>query len=177
MRRTQVVKASELGGGGRRRGTIVLVSLAGVLRRTLCLAYACIHHVGNPLMHQMADNNNLCHHTTTLIGDVVSRLEKTLERMEGKMVAGQEKMETQLKEFKTAQETQVKELKTALEKSEERMEGKMVAGQEKTETQLRELKTAQESINKIAIAFTVAAVVLQGDFIKPLLASFFKQLI
>ena len=137
MRRTQVVKASELGGGGRRRGTIVLVSLAGVLRRTLCLAHACIHHVGNPLMHQMADNNNLCHHTTTLIGDVVSRLEKTLERMEGKMVAGQEK----------------------------------------TETQLRELKTAQESINKIAIAFTVAAVVLQGDFIKPLLASFFKQLI
>ena len=144
----------------------MLVSLAGVLRRTLCLAHACIHHVGNPLMHQMADNNNLCHHTTTLIGDVVSRLEKTLERMEGKMVAGQEKMETQLKEFKTA-----------LEKSEERMEGKMVAGQEKTETQLRELKTAQESINKIAIAFTVAAVVLQGDFIKPLLASFFKQLI
>ena len=85
--------------------------------------------------------------------------------MEGKMVAGQEKMETQ-----------VKELKIALEKSEERIEGKMVAGQEKMETQLRELKTGQESINRIAIAFTVAAVVLQGDFIKPLLASFFKQL-
>jgi len=84
----------------------------------------------------MTDNNNLCHHTTTQIGDVVSRLEKVLERMEGKMVAGQEKMETQL----------------------------------------RELKTGQESINRIAIAFTVAAVVLQGDFIKPLLASFFKQL-
>jgi flagellar hook-basal body complex protein FliE len=84
----------------------------------------------------MTDNNNLCHHTTTQIGDVVSRLEKMLERMEGKMVAGQEK----------------------------------------TETQLRELKTGQESINRIAIAFTVAAVVLQGDFIKPLLASFFKQL-
>jgi len=84
----------------------------------------------------MTDNNNLCHHTTTQIGDVVSRLEKMLERMEGKMVAGQEKMETQL----------------------------------------RELKTGQESINRIAIAFTVAAVVLQGDFIKPLLASFFKQL-
>ena len=88
-------------------------------------------------MHQMTDNNNLCHHTTTQIGDVVSRLEKMLERMEGKMVAGQEKMETQL----------------------------------------RELKTGQESINRIAIAFTVAAVVLQGDFIKPLLASFFKQLL
>ena len=138
-------------------------------------------------MHQMTDNNNLCHHTTTQIGDVVSRLEKMLERMEGKMVAGQEKMETQLrelktgqetqvKELKTGQETQVKELKTALEKSEERMEGKMVAGQEKVETQLRGLKTGQESINRIAIAFTVAAVVLQGDFIKPLLASFFKQL-
>jgi hypothetical protein len=68
--------------------------------------------------------------------------------MEGKMVAGQEKMER-----------------------------KMVAGQEKMETQLRELKTGQESINRIAIAFTVAAVVLQGDFIKPLLASFFKQLL
>jgi roadblock/LC7 domain-containing protein len=117
-------------------------------------------------MHQMTDNNNLCHHTTTQIGDVVSRLEKMLERMEGKMVAGQEKMETQLRE-----------LKTGLEKSEERMEGKMVAGQEKMETQLRELKTGQESINRIAIAFTVAAVVLQGDFIKPLLASFFKQLL
>ena len=88
-------------------------------------------------MHQMTDNNNLCHHTTTQIGDVVSLLEKMLERMEGKMVAGQEKMETQL----------------------------------------RELKTGQESINRIAIAFTVAAVVLQGDFIKPLLASFFKQLL
>ena len=88
-------------------------------------------------MHQMTDNNNLCNHTTTQIGDVVSRLEKMLERMEGKMVAGQEKMETQL----------------------------------------RELKTGQESINRIAIAFTVAAVVLQGDFIKPLLASFFKQLL
>ena len=88
-------------------------------------------------MHQMTDNNNLCHHTTTQIGDVVSRLEKMLERMEGKMVAGQEKMETQL----------------------------------------RELKTGQESINRIAIAFTVAAVVLQGYFIKPLLASFFKQLL
>jgi hypothetical protein len=85
----------------------------------------------------MTDNNNLCHHTTTQIGDVVSRLEKMLERMEGKMVAGQEKMETQL----------------------------------------RELKTGQESINRIAIAFTVAAVVLQGDFIKPLLARFFKQLL
>jgi flagellar hook-basal body complex protein FliE len=128
-------------------------------------------------MHQMTDNNNLCHHTTTQIGDVVSRLEKMLERMEGKMVARQEKMETQLRELKTGQETQVKELKTALEKSEERMEGKMVAGQEKMETQLRELKTGQESINRIAIAFTVAAVVLQGDFIKPLLASFFKQLL
>ena len=155
----------------------MLVSLAGVLRRTLCLAHACIHHVGNPLMHQMTDNNNLCHHTTTQIGDVVSRLEKMLERMEGKMVARQEKMETQLRELKTGQETQVEELKTALEKSEERMEGKMVAGQEKMETQLRELKTGQESINRIAIAFTVAAVVLQGDFIKPLLASFFKQLL
>ena len=99
-------------------------------------------------MHQMTDNNNLCHHTTTQIGDVVSRLEKMLERMEGKMVAGQEKMER-----------------------------KMVAGQEKMETQLRELKTGQESINRIAIVFTVAAVVLQGDFIKPLLASFFKQLL
>ena len=155
----------------------MLVSLAGVLRRTLCLAHACIHHVGNPLMHQMTDNNNLCHHTTTQIGDVVSRLEKMLERMEGKMVARQEKMETQLRELKTGQETQVKELKTALEKSEERREGKMVAGQEKMETQLRELKTGQESINRIAIVFTVAAVVLQGDFIKPLLASFFKQLL
>jgi hypothetical protein len=57
------------------------------------------------------------------------------------------------------------------------MEGKMVASQEKMETQLRELKTGQESINRIAIAFAVAAVVLQGDFIKPLLASFSKQLL
>ena len=55
-------------------------------------------------MHQMTDNNNLCHHTTTQIGDVVSRLENTLERMEGKMVAGQEKTETQLRELKTALE-------------------------------------------------------------------------
>ena len=108
------------------------------------------------------------------------------------MVAGQEKMETQLRELKTGLETQLRELKTGLEKREEtglekreeRMEGKMVAGWEKMETQLRnlatetkKLKQSIQSLNKIAIASIVAAVVLQGDLIKPLLAIFSKRLL
>ena len=148
---------------------------------------------GEPFL--LVSDNNLCHHTTTQIGAVLSQLE-------GKMAAGQEKMETQLRELKTGlekreerMETQLREFETGLEKREEKMEGKMVAGQEKMETQLRELKTGLEkreavqmtemkvlqesiqSLSKIAIAIIVAAVVLQGDLIKPLLAIFFKRLL
>jgi len=160
----------------------------------------------NPLTHQMTDNNNLRHHTTTQIAAVLSQLEGKImagqEKMEGKMVAGQEKMETQLRELKTGLETQLRVFETGLEgrvermetqlrvfatgleKMEERMEGKMVAGQEKMEkrgavqaTEMKELQQSIQSLNKIAIASIVAAVVLQGDLIKPLLAIFFKRLL
>ena len=77
------------------------------------------------------------------------------EKMEGKMVAGQEKMETQLRELTTGLETQLRNLATETKK----------------------LKQSIQSLNKIAIASIVAAVVLQGDLIKPLLAIFFKRLL
>ena len=125
----------------------------------------------------LVSDNNLCHHTTTQIGAVLSQLE-------GKMAAGQEKMETQLRELKTGlekreekMETQLRELKTGLETQLR----ELTNGLEKREAvQMTEMKVLQESIqslSKIAIAIIVAAVVLQGDLIKPLLAIFFKRLL
>ena len=81
-------------------------------------------------MHQMTDNNNLRHHTTTQIGAVLSQLEKMEQKME----------------------TQLRELKSGLERSEEKLEGEMVAGQKKMETQVKELKESIQSLNKFAIA-------------------------
>ena len=74
-------------------------------------------------------------------------------------------------------ETQLRELKTGLEKREERMEKRMERMEAVQVTETKKLQQSIQSLNKIAIASIVAAVVLQGDLIKPLLAIFSKRLL